>query len=86
MLQKKISRRVRSQKSEVGRKWAEYNDMRRETDKVVVGRKGIIINFVGGCLKSQNARGFGHPEFISGSDIQCVGILKQVQDDEINDF
>jgi hypothetical protein len=39
-----------------------------------------------GCLISQNDRGFGHPEFISGSDIQCVGILKQVQDDEINDF
>jgi hypothetical protein len=28
----------------------------------------------------------GHPEFISGSDIQCVGILKQVQDDGINAF
>ncbi len=27
-----------------------------------------------------------HPEFISGSDIQCGGILKQVQDDYIYNF
>ena len=39
-----------------------------------------------GCLKSQNTREPSHPEFISGSDIQCIGILKQVQDDGINDF
>ncbi len=29
-----------------------------------------------GRLKSQNSRVAGHPEFISGSDIQCVEILK----------
>jgi hypothetical protein len=34
-----------------------------------------------GYLKSQNTRELSHPEFISGSNIQCVGILKQVQDD-----
>ena len=39
-----------------------------------------------GCIKSQNALGSGHPEFISGSDLQCVEILKQVQDDGIRDF
>jgi hypothetical protein len=38
------------------------------------------------CLKSQNKQESGHPEFISGSDIQCDGILKQVQDNGINDF
>ncbi len=32
-------------------------------------------------IKSQNILNFGHPEFISGSDIQCMVILKQVQDD-----
>jgi len=36
-----------------------------------------------GCIKSQNTRDPRHPEFISGSDIQCVEILKQVQDDGI---
>ena len=36
--------------------------------------------------KSQNTRQVSHPEFISGSDILCNGILKQVQDDVINDF
>jgi hypothetical protein len=36
--------------------------------------------------KSQNYRESGYPEFISGSDIQCDGILKQVQDDWIQDF
>jgi len=39
-----------------------------------------------GCLKSQNARENGHPELVSGSDLQCVRILKQVQDDGFNDF
>jgi hypothetical protein len=39
-----------------------------------------------GCLKNPNACESGHPEFISGSDIQRIGILKQVQDDGINDF
>jgi len=29
-----------------------------------------------GCIKSQNTCESGHPEFISGSDIQCFGILK----------
>ena len=46
----------------------------------------IKITHPGGCLKSQTACGSGHPEFISGSGIQCNGILKQVQDDGINDF
>jgi hypothetical protein len=32
-------------------------------------------------MKSQNDRVSGHPEFISGSDMPCAGILKQVQDD-----
>ncbi len=39
-----------------------------------------------GCIRSQKTRGTRHPEFISGSDIQCDGILKQVQDDGVNDF
>jgi len=38
------------------------------------------------CLKSQNNRTSGQPKFISESDIQCDGILKQVQDDEDNGF
>ncbi len=32
-------------------------------------------------LKIHYTHGMGRPEFISGSDIQCVEILKQVQDD-----
>jgi len=36
--------------------------------------------------KSQKTREPSHPEFISGSDIQYVGILKQVQDDGIYEF
>jgi hypothetical protein len=39
-----------------------------------------------GCVKSQNASRSIHPEFILGYDLQCVWILKQVQDDGINDF
>ena len=39
-----------------------------------------------GCSKNQNSCGYGHPEFISGSVIQCFEILKQFQDEWINDF
>jgi hypothetical protein len=37
-------------------------------------------------MEIHNNPRLGHPEFIPGSDIQCVGTLKQVQDDWINDF
>lgn len=39
-----------------------------------------------GCFKIQNTRRTHHPEIISGSDIQLVGTLKQVQDDAFSDF
>jgi len=37
-------------------------------------------------LNGQNTSQHSHPKFISGSDKQNAGILKQVQDDQINDF
>ena len=54
--------------------------------KYTKGSQNTRLLQIKDCLKSQTTCRSGHPEFISGSDIQCIVILKQVQDDGINDF
>ena len=38
--------------------------------------KLFVVVFLRGCIESGKTRENRHPEFISGSDIHCLGILK----------